>query len=58
MILGISDIIFPVFININAFLIDKNIENSKNSCKSEQKNNNLTIKEGKTPEKNTNNVVA
>lgn len=43
MILDTFNISFIILINIDTFLIDNNIENNKNICRSKQKDYNLAI---------------
>lgn len=58
MILGIFDTTLTVPININFFLIDDNIRNSKDICKSKQKDYNLAMEEQKTIKKSAGGAVA
>lgn len=44
MILGIFAKSFTVTLNINIFLIDKNIRNNENTYKSKKKNFNLVVR--------------
>lgn len=57
-ILGIFDINLTVLINIDAFLIDHNIGNSGDTCKSKQKDYNLAIGQQKNKKRSAKDAVA
>lgn len=58
MILSTSNITFIVRINIDDFLINDNIGNSKNACRSKQKDYDLAVERQKMIEKSVRDALA